>query len=62
VELRLLYNGAWRAPLSPSAWPLGQVPDAPPAWPQHPGYGPNPTSQKAAQPVGEQAARLHSPG
>ena len=62
IELRLLYNGAWRAPLSPSAWPLGQVPDAPPAWPQHPGYGPNPTSRKAAPPEGEQAARLDAPG
>jgi hypothetical protein len=62
VELRLLYNGAWRAPLSPSAWPLGQVPDAPPAWPQPPSVGPNPTSRKAAPPVGEQAARLEPPG
>ncbi|MCK6523237.1 hypothetical protein L6R49_17620 [Myxococcota bacterium] len=62
IELRLIYNGAWRAPLSPSAWPLGQVPDAPLAWPQHPGYGPNPTSPKADAPVGDQAARLASPG
>ena len=62
IELRLLYNGAWRAPLAPDAWPLGQVPDAPPAWPQHPGVGPNPTSRKAASPEGEQAERLAPPG
>jgi hypothetical protein len=62
IELRLLYNGAWRAPLSPEAWPLGQVPDAPLGWPQHPGYGPNPTSRKAAPPTGAQATRLDDPG